>query len=165
MENFDVLLSALLCEAEKFHAKNEFSQTVTPDYYEPGMMEYLDKYDGIYDESNGTLMLRFESMGTRYEGRTEQIENIKEGEIIKVIRDAGNDYNPNNFVLMTETNKDVGNMPAALCNAIAPLFDNGKLTFKKSFVSYVEPISVRSRYAKKAVLFVEVVCKIKAESD
>ncbi|MBR3781620.1 MAG: hypothetical protein IKK63_10530 [Clostridia bacterium] len=37
--------------------------------------------------------------------------------------------------------------------------------FEKAFVSYVEPISVRSRYAKKAVLFAEVVCRVIAEPE
>ena len=144
MDNFAALLSNLLDEAKKLHQKNELSKNVAPDYYEPGMMEYLDKYEGVYDETAGILLLRFESMGTRYEGRTEQIESIKAGDAIRVVRDRENAFNPNNFVLLTETDKDVGYMPAALCNAIAPLFDNGNLVFEKASVSFVEPISVRS---------------------
>ncbi len=160
MENLKELLDNLLLEAEKLHERHELSATIGADYYEPGLMEFLDKYEGLYDESAGTLLLRFESMGTRYEGRTEQIEAIKTGDIIRVVRDSENGFNTNNFVLMTESNKDIGNMPAGLCNAIAPLFDNGNLIFEKAFVSYVEPISARSRYAKKAVLFAEVICRI-----
>ncbi len=165
MNDFNALLNILLDEARKLHERHELSETIGANYYEPGMMEFLDKYEGLYDEPAGTLLLRFESMGTRYEGRTEQIEAIKTGDIINVVRDYENAFNSNNFVLMTESNKDIGNMPAALCNAIAPLFDNGNLVFEKAFVSYVEPISARSRYAKKAVLFAEVVCKIIAESE
>ena len=56
--------------------------------------------------------------------------------------------------------KNLGNMPAQLCNAIAPLFDNGALLFIESSVSYVEPISKRSRHAKQAILFVELKMKL-----
>ncbi len=160
MDDFNALLANLLDEAKKLHYKNELSNNTAPDYYEPGMMEYLDKYESVYNETEGTLLLRFESMGTRYEGRTEQIESVKTGDPIKIVRDEDNAYNPNNFVLLTDTNKDVGYMPAGLCNVIAPLFDSGNLIFKKASVSFAEPISVRSRYAKKAVLFIEVECKI-----
>ena len=51
-------------------------------------------------------------------------------------------------------------MPAELCNAIAPLYDNGNLHFLGSSVSFVEPISKRSRHAKQAVLFVELRMKL-----
>lgn len=161
MDNFRALTDNLLVEVKKLHQKNELSKNISSDYYEPGMMEYLDKYEGVFDEATGKLLLRFESMGTRYEGRTEQIEAIKEGDTIRIVRDKENTFNPNNFVLMTETNKDVGCLPAALCNVIAPLFDNGKFVFEKVSVSYAEPISQRSRYAKKAVLFVEAFCQVR----
>ena len=47
-------------------------------------------------------------------------------------------------------------MPAELCNVIAPLYDEGSLIFRQASVSYVEPLSKRSRYAKQAVLFVKL---------
>ncbi|MBR3300657.1 MAG: hypothetical protein IKI68_04130, partial [Clostridia bacterium] len=62
---------ALLREAGKLHERFELSKTVGPDYFEPGLMEYLDKSEGIYNEASGELLLRFESRGTRYSGRTE----------------------------------------------------------------------------------------------
>jgi len=43
-----------------------------------------------------------------------------------------------------------------LCNAVAPLYDSGRLVFDEAHVSYVEPISKRSRLAKQAMLFVEL---------
>ena len=39
---------------------------------------------------------------------------------------------------------------------IAPLYDAGELRFEDAKVSYLERISERSRYATKAILFVEV---------
>lgn len=150
----------LLKEIGKLHHRYELSKTVTPDYFEPGMMEYLDKSEGVFDEATGEILLRFEAKGTRYDGRTEHIEKLKIGDTVKVERDKGNNYNPNNFMLLTVKSNNVGNMPAELCNAIAPLYDNGCLTFESSVVSYVEPISKRSRYAKQAVLFVELKCKL-----
>ena len=65
--------------------------------------------------------------------------------------------------LLTRKQRDVGNMPAELCNAIAPLYDSGHLTFLSARVSFVEPLSRRSRYARQAVLFVELRCRITAE--
>lgn len=151
---------SLLSEAEKLHHRLALSKTVGPDYFEPGMMEYLDQSEGVYDESTGRMLLRFEARGTRYEGRTEQIEKVTAGDVIQVIRDRENPFNPNNFTMLTAKGKNVGNMPAELCNAIAPLYDKGNLHFLGASVSYVEPISKRSRHAKQAVLFVELRMKL-----
>lgn len=146
----------LLQEIEKLHARHELGATVSADYFEPGMMEYLSQSEGVFGEAENTVLLRFEAKGTRYEGRTEQIEKVRTGDSIQVVRDLENAFNPNNFALFTAKGKDVGNMPADLCNAIAPLYDAGVLEFRKASVSFVEPISKRSRHAKQAVLFVEL---------
>lgn len=151
----------LLREIEKLRKRKELSETVGPDYFEPGMMEYLDKSEGLYDSSNGEILIRFESKGTRYDGRTEQIEKVNVGDQILVVRDEANQFNSNNFVLHTRRGQDVGNMPAELCNVIAPLFDAGVLTFESAAASFVEPISKRSRHAKQAMLFVEIKAKLK----
>lgn len=148
-------------ETEKLHKRNELSKTAGPDYFEPGMMEYLEQSEGIYDEKTGEILLRFEAKGTRYDGRTEQIEKVKAGDMIRVVREQENLFNPNNFRLLTKKNQDVGNMSAELCNVIAPLYDMGELTIEKAVVSFVEPISRRSRHAKQAILFVELRAKIK----
>lgn len=146
----------LLEEINKLETKHKLSETAAPDYFEPGMMEYLDQYLGVYDAETGSFLIRFEAKGTRYNGRTEQIEKVKTGDGIQVMREPENQFNPNNFKLLTTNGDDVGNMPAELCNAIAPLFDAGELTIDEAKVSFVDPISKRSRYAKQAVLFVEV---------
>ena len=146
----------LLSEAAKLHRKNELSKEVGPDYFEPGKMEYLDKFDSVYNEDEGVLLLRFDVRGTRYEGRTEQIEKVKEGDLIQIKRDKENVFNSNNFTLLTRNGKNVGNMPAELCNAIAPLYDSELLEIESATASFVDPISKRSRYAKQAVLFVEM---------
>ena len=160
MERYKEYKSALLRQAEALHHRLELSRTVGPDWYEPGMMEYLDRSEGLWDEASGRLLLRFESRGTRYDGRTEQIERVRVGDGIEVRRDPKNPFNPNNFVLLTARGTDVGNMPAELCNAIAPLYDGGCLRFLRACVSYVEPITVRSRHARQAVLFVELECSL-----
>ena len=140
----------------KLHAQHELSKTMGADYFEPGMVEYPEQSDGSWDEISGELILRFESKGTRYDGRTEQIEKVKTGDAIRITRDPENPYNPNNFLLFTEKGKDVGNMPAELCNAVAPLYDAGNLVINSATVSFVDPISKRSRHAKQAILFVEM---------
>lgn len=152
LEQKDVLIT----EVNKLHERNELSKTVEADYFEPGMMEYLSESDGIYDTELGQFILRFEVKGTRYDGRTELIENVKIGDEITVFRDSGNKFNNNNFCILDRKNRNLGNVPAELSNAIAPIYDIGELVFKDSFVSYVEPLSKRSRHAKQAVLYVQL---------
>ena len=150
----------LLVEIHKLHQRHELAGAVGEDYFEPGMMEYLEQSEGIFDETNGEILLRFEVKGTRYEGRTEQIEKVQTEDPIRIERDRENHYNSNNFVILTAKGKNLGNMPAQLCNVIAPLFDDGNLTFVQSEVSFVEPISKRSRHAKQAILFVQLRMKL-----
>ena len=151
---------SLLKEAEMLHARHSLAEIVAPDYFEPGMMEYLEHSDGIYNEAAGEIILCFEARGTRYDGRTEQIEKVKEGDEIRIVRDRSNSYNQNNFRLLTRKGKDVGNMPAELCNAIAPLYDDGEAEITEAVVSFVEPLSKRNRHAKQAVLFVRMKLKL-----
>lgn len=129
---------ALFEEMNKLHERTELSKTVGPDYYEPGMMEYLDQSDGSYDSHSHELCLRFEARGTRYAGRTERIEHVHVGDLIQIVRDPNNPYNANNFVLHTAKGQDVGNMPAELCNAIAPLYDNGAIKITSTKVGGVD---------------------------
>ena len=151
----------LLKEIQKLHERHELADTVGADYFEPGMMEYLAQSDGSYDAATGRLLLRFESRGTRYEGRTEQIEKVRLGDAVRIVRDKENSFNHNNFLLLTEKSRDIGCMPAELCNAIAPLYDEGSLVFDRASVSFVEPISKRNRHAKQAILFVELSARVK----
>jgi hypothetical protein len=162
MDLYEEQRKNLLKEIEKLHSRQELSKKMSPNFFEPGLMEYPEQSDGTWNADTGELVLRFESKGTRYDGRTEQIEKIKVGEEIQITRDPQNPFNPNNFLLLTGKGRDVGNMPAELCNTVAPLYDSGCLEIKSAFVSFVDPISKRSRHAKQAVLFVEmraVVCE------
>lgn len=152
--------AALLAETEKLHQRKVLSETVGPDWYEPGMMEYLDQSDGTFDPATGSLLLRFEARGTRYEGRTEQIEKVHVGDALRIEREPENPFNANNFRILTAKGQNVGNMPAELCNVTAPLFDEGSLSIDSAAVSFVEPISKRNRHAKQAILFVEMRCSI-----
>ena len=162
MSLFEERKELLLTEMAKLHARHELSKDMGPDFFEPGMMEYPEQSDGSWDEATGELILRFESKGTRYDGRTEQIEKVKAGDVIRITRDPENAFNPNNFLLFTEKGKDVGNMPAELCNAVAPLYDAGNLVIESASASFVDPISKRSRHAKQAILFVEMHAKLTA---
>ena len=157
---FSEMKENLLNELNKLHKRNELSKAVGPEYFEPGMMEYLEQSEGLYNSLTGEVIIRFESKGTRYNGRTEQIEKVKIGDYIQIVREKENPFNSNNFVLHTRRGQDVGNMPAELCNAIASLFDAGMLNFISASVSYAEPISKRSRHAKQAMLFVELKAKL-----
>ena len=155
----------LLEEMNKLQHRYELSETVGPDYFEPGMMEYLDKYLGKYDNDNQEMIIRFEAKGTRYEGRTEILERTYTGDSIAVVREKDNPYNSNNFKLIDSKKHNLGNMPAELCNAIAPLYDAGEAEFIGSHISFVDPLSKRSRYAKQAVFFVELHIGISMEEE
>lgn len=163
MSLFEEQKAQLLTEMTKLHTRHELSGKMGPDFFEPGMMEYPEQSDGSWNEAVGELILRFESKGTRYDGRTEQIEKVKAGDVIRIRRDPENAFNPNNFRLFTEKGKDVGNMPAELCNAVAPLYDAGNLVIESASASFVDPISKRSRHAKQAILFVEMHAKLTAQ--
>lgn len=161
MLDLQVQLQLLREEVNKLHLRHEQAASVTPDYYEPGKMEYLEQSDGQWDEETGRVQLWFEVQGTRYQGHSEMIELLSVGDPIIVERDKENPYNPNNFRLLTKFSEEVGNMPKELCNAIAPLFDGRLLRFENhATVSYVEHLSERSRHARKAVLFVKLDCTL-----
>ena len=163
--NYKNMIKAFRDEAAKLYHRFALSKNISPDYFEPGMMEYLDKSYGLFDENTGAFLLRFESKGTRYGDRTEQIENLSVGDPIVIVRDPENEYNNNNFILTASEGHDVGNMPAELCNVIAPLYDAGMLEIEGSKVSFVEAISKRNRYAKQAILFVEMEGKIRKQGE
>lgn len=156
MEAYADQTTILIAEIDKLHHRNSLSKSIKDDYFEPGMMEYLDQSDGCFDEKTSSIIIRFESRGTRYGDRTEQIEKIQVGDQVLIIRERDNRYNSNNFMIQTIKGHDIGNMPAELCNAIAPLYDAGRFEIISSEVSFVEPISKRSRHAKQAILFIEL---------
>lgn len=154
----DILLSAqaLLKVIGDLNKKYEFSQNIPENYYEPGNMEYLDCYFGHYDTTEKKAIIRFDAKGLRYDNRTETLESLSVGDPVVIKRDAENEYNSNNFMLLTSNGKSLGNMPAYLCDALAPLYDLGYAVIDGSKISFLERIEERSRYAKQGVLFVEM---------
>ena len=71
--------------------------------------------------------------------------------------DKQNNYSgSNNFTILNQYGENIGNMPAEICNALAPVYDAGKIEIAESKVSFVEHITERSRYAKQAILFIEL---------
>ena len=151
----------LIAEIDKLARKFELSSTVADDYFEPGMMENLDQYYGFFDAVNHQITLKTEVKGLRYEGRTPRLEKLHIGDSVVLIREKDNIYNSNNFMVNTTDGKSLGNMPAELCNVIAPLYDLGYLTIGQSTVSYLEKIQERSRYAKQGVLFIKVLLNLR----
>lgn len=141
--------------------KFELSEVVESDYFEPGMMENLNQYKGEYDESNNMITLRVDAKGLRYDNRTQNLERLSVGEPVDVVRESGNLYNSNNFMIKNK-NYSLGNLPAELCNALAPLYDSGYATVLSAKVSYIEKLRDRSRYAKQGVLFIELCIKLRS---
>ena len=156
---------ALRAEIARLEAKRILSETVSEDYYEPGMMENLNRYLGNIDEETGMIEIRFESRGLRYDERTQHLNRISIGDEIRLVREKQNPFNSNNFMLLNKRSESLGNMPAELCNVIGPLFDAGCLQFLSSTVSYLERIAERSRYARQGVLFVDLKMQLKNRGE
>ena len=146
---------ALLELVDGLNQKYELSKNISEDYFEPGMMENLEQYKGTYDEFNNLIILRVESKGLRYDNRTQNLEKLTIGENIQIIREENNPFNSNNFMIKNKGDS-LGNLPAELCNALAPLYDAGYADIQSATVSYLERLNERSRYAKQGVMFVEL---------
>ena len=151
----------LLTEINKLAHKFQLFSSIPDDYFEPGMMENLDQYYGSYDDATNTIILKTEVRGLRYEGRTPRLERLSVGDSVAVVREESNIYNSNNFMVNTTDGKSLGNMPAELCNVIAPLYDMGYLTIDNPTVSYLEKLQDRSRYAKQGVLFIKLMLHLR----
>lgn len=149
-------IQRLLAELQKLHHKKLQADQLPPDYFEPDMEEFPGQYEGLYEADTGEILLRFCAKGTRYEGRSEWIEKLNQGDTLQLLRDRENSFNPNNFAILTARGRNIGNMPAELCHAIAPLYDNQELLLRDVKASFVVPISRRSRYARQAIVFVEL---------
>ena len=164
MINTESARKALLDAVAGLQEKKELAASVGPDWYEPGMMENLEQYLGRYDESSHILTLRTESKGLRYDDRTPRLDYLSVGDRVSLVRDPDNPFNTNNIMILSENGEDLGNLPAELCNVIAPLWDSGELTVQSAQVSYLERIRDRSRYARQGVLFVEIRMELKSSN-
>lgn len=157
----------LICKEElikltaAYNKKLELSREVGPDHYDPGMMENLDQYKGVYDEAIKQIVIRCELKGLRYDNRTANLEAVAMGDDVSVVRDASNMFNSNNFSVSSVSGASLGYLPAELCNALAPLYDAGCASIISSVITYIEKIGQRSRYAKQGVLFVELIIKLR----
>ena len=147
--------TAFLEILQEYNHKYELSKIVGPDYYEPGMMENLEQYCGSSDDQ-GNYTIRVDIKGLRYENRSAKLMKCKVGDKVKIIRDTQNSYNANNFNVSLSDGFIMGTFPANFCDAIAPLYDLGFLVVDKAFISYIEQLNERSRYAKQGVMFVEM---------
>ena len=162
MMNLELAKEALLAAVAQLQEKKELAASVGPDWYEPGMMENLEQYLGVYDENSRTVTLRTDSKGLRYDERTPRLDYLSVGDPVRLVREPDNPYNPNNIRFLSEDGEDLGTPSAALCNVIAPLWDSGELTVISAQVSYLERIRDRSRYARQGVLFVEIRMELKS---
>ena len=155
MLNIEHAKEDLLREASLLQEKKDLAPSVGPDYFEPGRMEFLDQYLGIFDADTNSLTIRAEAKGLRYEERTPRLDFLSVGDPVQLVREPGNPFNENNIMILSESRENLGNLPAELCNAIAPLADLGYAVMKNAHISYLERIRDRSRYARQGVLFVE----------
>lgn len=155
MLNVNLAKKDLLSVVARHQEKKDLSDQVGPDYYEPGKMEYLDQFLGVFDEETNSITIRTEAKGLRYEERTPRLDFLTVGDPVQLVREPSNPFNENNIMILSMQGESLGNLSAELCNVIAPLADLGYAVMKDAHVSYLERIIERSRYAKQGVLFVE----------
>lgn len=153
-------VTAFLAALGTLEHKHNLSETVGADYYEPGMMENLAQYLGQFNAETGRGKLRVDVKGLRYENRSQRLERVSVGDSVTIARDQDNPYNPNNFEILGPWGDSLGNLPAGLCNAMAPIYDSEILQVRAARVSYMERLRERSRYAKQGVLFIEIVFEL-----
>ena len=55
MDRYDEMKEQLFSETQKLHKKYKMSQNMAPDFFEPIMLEYLDKFEGIIDRAKGEI--------------------------------------------------------------------------------------------------------------
>ena len=91
---------AFLEAVDALEHKHNLSETVGPDYYEPGMMENLAQYLGQFNAETGCGKLRVDVKGLRYENRSQRLERVAVGDSVTIARDQDNPYNPNNFEVL-----------------------------------------------------------------
>lgn len=161
MTNLENAKKELFDIARLYLKKYKLSSSVDETYFEPGMMENLDQYRGMYDAASNCLLLRFDAKGLRYDNRTTNLENINAGDDLRIVRETNNPYNANNFLIQSVEQASLGNLPADLCNALAPLYDAGYAVIVRSKATHIEKIRERSRYAKQGVLFVELIIRFR----
>ena len=145
----------LLSAVAQLQEKKDLSEHVGTDYYEPGKMENLDQYLGVYDENTNTITLRTESKGLRYEERTPRLDYLSVGDPVQLVREPTNFYNANNIMILSDSGESLGNLSADLCNVISPLLDLGYLSIHDAHTTYIERIRERSRYARQGILFIQ----------
>ncbi len=155
------MLKDLINEVEKLEYKHKLSLNVKEGYYEPGMMENLDQFAGLYDESDKSILIKTAVKGMRYENRTLRLDSLNVGDEVYLVREKENKYNSNNFKILNNRNSSLGNLSADLCNVIAPLYDAGYLIIDECSVSYIERLKDRSRYAEQGVLFIRIAIKLR----
>ena len=161
MQDLPTYKEELIKLTAAYNKKLELSREVGPDHYDPGMMENLEQYKGIYDAAIKQIVIRCELKGLRYDNRTANLEAMAVGDDVSVVRDASNMFNRNNFAVSSVSGASLGYLPAELCNALAPLYDAGCAPIISSVITYIEKIGQRSRYAKQGILFVELIIKLR----
>ena len=94
--------------------------------------------------------------GTQYEGRSERIEAVRVGDLVSLVREPDNMYDPQ-AIDVRNADGSLGHIPADVVCELAPLIDK-ELYDCTAVVSSVTRLSERSGRARKALISVKVEC-------
>lgn len=97
-----------------------------------------------------------ELSGTQYEGRSERIEAVRVGDLVSLVREPDNIYDPQ-AIDVRSADGSLGHIPADVACELAPLIDK-ELYDCTAVVSSVTRRSERSGRARKALISVKVEC-------
>lgn len=96
---------------------------------------------------------------TRFEGRTQRIENVKQGDPVRLVHEKSDKSYPNMVEVFSDEGS-LGLLEETAADIMAPLMDEGKKEYEVT-VRNVIPLSKRSARCRGAIISVHI--RIKAE--
>lgn len=152
------LKKELLSLVEMLQSQHELATMYPEGTLAPGVGD-VNTY-ASYDEAKKTVVLSTEVQGTAYEGRSDRIENILKDDVVKVERNPSKEYDLNALEVKNSRGESLGNLGSDVAAVLSPLIDREIATIENAKVSYVEPLSKRSKKAKKAILYIELTVRM-----
>jgi ankyrin repeat protein len=105
-------------------------------------------FEGTYFEA--------ELVGTGYEGRASNIENMNVGEQVELKRNPNNPHDSNAIEVLNILDQSLGHIPKDYAAVLAPALDQGLVYIESAEVLSVTPLSQRGQRAKSPLISVAV---------
>ena len=145
---------------------NDLKQFVEEKKGELGLLQYGDNISSFvaagidgncdYSYSSSANMFSFilEVSGTMYEGRSDRIEKLSQGDAVFIVRDPGNKYDSNCLAVQNAKGESLGNLNGEAAKVISPVMDKAGYKICNAKVASLVRKSEKGAKAKKADLYV-----------